>query len=287
MSSTSRNGRTAVALAAVVCTTTLAAMSAAGDRPSSQGTRRCYASDGGCYPSPATYGYYPTHWRRWPGEPTAPAPKKAEPESITAPLPEEQTAPARSGADRTTRPGTALPDAGDKPPTPPSDFEIPEFPDEPKRRPSGSPFELDTPDFDVPSGPGKLPLNPLKPTLEDDPFKDEAQLEPPTTGEADARGDVRPSKRPVAPQVQRSLHWGVGQEARGHSVRPASAADGAASTPPPPAEGRAPAPRRDSTPQGGAAAENPLRRAGTLVAAPADEDEPSTAALRSNPLRSR
>ena len=286
------------AMAAVIGGATMVATSAASDPARSQGTRRCYASDGGCYPNPATYGYYPTQWRRWPGEPTEAAPKKTPTEAVAVPPPQDGAAPARSQPDRTKQPGTTLPDAGDRPPTPPGDFEIPEFPDAPKRKPSTSPFELDTPEFDVPSSPGKLPLNPLKPTLDDDPFKDDAQLEPPAPSASDVDDGIRPSKRPLAPQANRSLHWGGGQEAGRRAVQPASAAEGGTSIDAPPAEelpaAHALAPRRAAALRPGASfdtaarGDNPLRQSTALSAAIAPEHDDQTAPQpRHNPLRSR
>jgi len=287
------------AMAAVIGGATIVATSAASDQGRSQGTRRCYASDGGCYPNPATYGYYPTQWRRWPGEPTEAAPKKAPTEAVPTPSPLDGAAPSRTQPpDRTKQPGTTLPDAGDRPPTPPGDFEIPEFPNTPKRKPSTSPFELDTPEFDVPSGPGRIPLNPLKPSLDDDPFKDDAQLEPPAPSTSDVDDGVRPSKRPLAPQAKRSLHWGGGPEAGRRAVQPASAADSGTSTDAPPAEAlpaaHALAPRRAAAMRPGASfaiaahGENPLRQSSTLNAAIAQEHDDQTATQpRNNPLRSR
>jgi hypothetical protein len=184
------------------------------DRP----TPPACCADGICYPNVATWGAYPTRWRRWPSEALAPTPAeeaarrglelrpyeplRPEEEDRRAPLP--TPAPEREEAE--SEEGITRPPA--TPTTPPSTYPPSTTPGTPTFTPPGNlesptqiPFEDDqtTPPTTEPGN--LLPFGQLDPPGDDSPGDDPPPA-PPFRARAIAEAPVR--QRAELPKVSPS-----------------------------------------------------------------------------------
>jgi hypothetical protein len=131
---------------------------------------------GVCVPKRVTYGYYPTLWRRWPGEPLPSSEQQQKPENVPAPSDAQKKRPAT---------GSAIPDATNDIPIPPDEPQTSPLPDSMDEDSETSPAlprdldqDLEQPSMDedlrnqLPDSSGDSASEPMTPDTEPDSLPD-------------------------------------------------------------------------------------------------------------------
>jgi hypothetical protein len=131
---------------------------------------------GVCVPKRVTYGYYPTLWRRWPGEGLPSSGPQQKPENVPAP---SETQKKRPGT------GSAIPDTTD---------DMPVRPDEPQTSPLPDSTDEDT--GTSPALPRDLDQDLEQPTMDED-LRNQLPIETPDDSDAEQMTpDTEPDSLP-------------------------------------------------------------------------------------------
>jgi hypothetical protein len=132
------------------------------------------AADGTCYPNENTWGWYPCHWRKWPGEELVPTPAGTQPtpsgrpgelQPYETPTPEQEDIQAPPS---TKKPETATAPATEgAPPLPPAEEGAPGQPSPNAVPPTAPAPSYPTPNYPVPMHP--MPNSPggVRPSTSD------------------------------------------------------------------------------------------------------------------------